>query len=232
MLKNSFKAAMMGGKVLAMGALTSGALMGTTALAQTGEVVTGTTTVVETPAQNTAVVPGVAVAPGSPVGAVSDPGYPLLEQLDNDQAIAQSLISQGFSDVHILREGAILTVNAQRNGQPTELVYSVANGSLVSVDSVELRDAPDQTGDGQSAAIGADGDTGDGSDEGAGEGDDAGDGDASDSDGSDSDTGSDGSDSDGGSDGSSDGGSDGGSDSDGSGGDSGGDSDGGGDSNG
>ncbi len=206
MLKNSFKAAMVGGRVLTIGALTSGAMMGTTALAQTAQVETGTTTIVETPAQNTAVVPGIAAAPGTPVGAVADPGYPLLEQLDNDQAIAQSLISQGFSDVHILREGPILTVNAQRGGQPTELVYSVANGSLVSVDGVKLRDAPDATGDGQTSDVGADAgsDNGgaagsDGSD-GAGDGSEGGDSDGSDgsSDGSD---GSDGGDGSGGSDG-------------------------------
>lgn len=151
MLTNSFKAALIGGKVL-----TIGALMGTSALAQNAEVVTGSTTVVETPAANTAVLPGAAVQPGTPVGAVTDPGYPLLEQLDNDEAIATSLIGQGFSDIRILRDGAILTVNAQRNGQPTELVYSVANGSLISVDGVEMRDAPDATGDGQSEAMGTD----------------------------------------------------------------------------
>lgn len=235
MLKQSFKAALIGGKVLTIGAVTSGALMGTSALAQTADVVTGGTTVVETPAQNTAVVPNVAAAPGAPVGAVSDPGYPLLEQLDNDEAIAQSLISQGFSDIHILREGAILTVNAQRNGQPTELVYSVANGSLVSVDGVELRGAPDATSNGQSAGISAGDDVGsdegDGSDAGGDDGSDAGDGDGSDAGG-----GTDGGASDGGaSDGSGSDGSDGGSDgaggsdgSDGSGGSEGSGSDGGG----
>lgn len=177
MLKHSFKAALIGGKVL-----TIGVLMGTAAHAQAPEVTTGTTTVVETPADNTAVVPGVAAEPGTPVGAVSDPGYPLLEQLDNDEAIAQTLISQGFSDLHILREGPILTVNAQRNGQPTQLVYSVANGSLISVDGVELRDPPDPTSDGQDSD-GQDGDAGSGSGSGSDGGSDGSDGGNGDSDG-------------------------------------------------
>lgn len=134
MLKKSLSTALIGGKVLALGAL-----MGTTAIAQTAIVVDENDTVVETPAGNTAVVPGTAAAPGAPVGAVVDGEYRLIEQIDNDQAVAETLIAQGFSDVHILREGALMTVTAQRNGVPTELVYSIANGSLVSVDGVELR---------------------------------------------------------------------------------------------
>lgn len=222
MLKRSFTTVLMGSQALGLGVL-----LGSSALAQSGEVVEGNTTVVETPLDNTAVVPGMAAEPGTPVGAVSRPDYPLLEQLDNDEAIAQSLISQGFTDIHILREGAIMTVHAERDGQPTELVYSIANGSLISVDGVELRAEPDTTSNGETAAAasddasdGNDG-TNDGSDEdsgsdpGADDGSDDGDSNDGSDDGSDSSDGADGSDG-------GDGGSDGGSDGDGSdGGDSG-----------
>jgi hypothetical protein len=215
MLKRSITTALICGKVLALGAL-----MGSTALAQSGEVTEGDTTVVETPSGNTTIVPGVAAEPGSPVGAVLEPDYKLPEQLDNDQEIARTLIAQGFTDVHILREGPILTVNAQRDGQPIELVYSIANGSLISVDGVELRPAADETGNGHSTADATGDETapGEGGDDGSGgetdEGTEGGNGD-----GNGEDSGTDGTDggsdgSDGGSDGSDggDGGSDGGSD--------------------
>ena len=222
MLKRSFTTVLMGSQALGLGVL-----LGSSALAQSGEVVEGNTTVVETPLDNTTVVPGMAAEPGTPVGAVSRPDYPLLEQLDNDEAVAQSLISQGFTDIHILREGAIMTVHAERDGQPTELVYSIANGSLISVDGVELRAEPDTTSNGETAAAtsddapdGNDGsndgsDEDSGSDPGADDGSDDGDSNDGSDDGSDSSDGADGSDG-------GDGGSDGGSDGDGSdGGDSG-----------
>ncbi|MEF9602180.1 VOC family protein [Paracoccus sp. PXZ] len=166
MLKRSIATVLIGGKVLALGAM-----MSSTALAQSGEVIEGNTTVVETPSGSTVIVPGVAAEPSTPLGAVTEPGYPLLEQLDNDEEIARTLISQGFTDVHILREGPILTVNAQRGGQPIELVYSIANGSLISVDGVELRPAPDETGNGDSTtAATEDGtDPGDGADDNGGD---------------------------------------------------------------
>ncbi|SIQ61377.1 hypothetical protein SAMN05421641_110102 [Paracoccus thiocyanatus] len=231
MLKRSLTTALIGGKVLAVGAL-----MGSTVLAQNAEVIEGDATVVQTPSGNTAIVPGVAAEPGTAVGAVTEPDYPLLEQLDNDEAIARTLVAQGFTDIHILREGPMLTVNAQRGGQPIELVYSVANGSLVSVDGVKLRPEPDQSSNGRSSEPGtgtdvgdgdgdgdgdADGDTGDGTD-GDGAGGDGSDGDGSDGDGA----GGDGSDGDGAGGGGAGGGGDAGSDGD-SGGDSGGGSDGG-----
>lgn len=57
--------------------------------------------------------------------------------------IAEALSAQGFSDISMQREGPILTIKAQRAGQPTELVYSTANGRLVSVDGVQTRRAPE-----------------------------------------------------------------------------------------
>ena len=100
------------------------ALAGTTALAQTS---------------GTVIVPAPALQAEPSVGAVTESDIPILEQIDNDQAIAETLIAQGFTDVHILRQGALMTVTAQRAGVPIELVYSVANGSLVSIDGQNLR---------------------------------------------------------------------------------------------
>ncbi len=108
-------------------------------------------TVVETPGGNTAVIVDPALQPQPPVGAVAVPAFPLPEQIQNDQVVIETLLSQGFTDIHILREGALMTVNAQRNGQPTELVYSIANGSLVSVDGVEMRAGPDTSSGGDVA---------------------------------------------------------------------------------
>ncbi|MDQ1898988.1 hypothetical protein RAH32_00810 [Paracoccus sp. WLY502] len=114
----------------------SGLFLATASLAQT---------VVETPGGNTAVVVDPALQPQPPVGAVAVPAFPLPEQINNDQVVIETLLSQGFTNIHILREGAIMTITAQRNGQPTELVYSIANGTLISVDGVELREQPDAT---------------------------------------------------------------------------------------
>lgn len=122
MIKTSLKSLMMGGKIAALAAL-----MGGTALAQTTE---------------TVVVPAPALEAGTPVGVVAA-GIPVIEQLDNDQSVAETLIAQGFTDVVIRREGALMTVTANRAGEPIELVYSVANGTLVSINGEELRDPPE-----------------------------------------------------------------------------------------
>lgn len=127
MLTDKIKFALLGGKVAALSVL-----LGTAALAQDK-------TVVETPEGNTVAIPEAAQTTESPVGAIRESDYPILEQWENDEAVAVTLVEQGYTDVHILRQGALMTVTAQRDGQPTELVYSVANGSLVSVDGVELR---------------------------------------------------------------------------------------------
>lgn len=194
-------------------------LMGGTALAQ------GTDTVI---------VPAPAVEPGAPVGVVAPGGVPMIAQLDNDQAVAETLISQGFSNIHILREGALMTVTASRDGQPIELVYSVANGTLVSINGEELRDPPepssagdlpaddpagDATDDDATDDDGApdDGTPDDGTDDGGTDDDGAGDdGSAGDGDAGDGDAGNDGGDDGAGDDGGDDGGAgDGGADSDG-----------------
>lgn len=165
----------------------------------------GAQAVVDPPGAPAAVVPP-AVMNENPAPA----DYPLIDRTANDQAIAESLLAQGFSNVHILREFSTLTVNAQRDGQPIQLKYSLTRGLLLEVNGVAVPQAPEETGSSDNgaaagAAAGDDagaGDTG-GDDAGADDGaDDGADGsDAGDSDGSDSDGGeggeSDGSDSDG-----------------------------------
>lgn len=137
MLTDTFKIALMGGKAAALGTI-----LATTALAQT---------VVETPLGNTAVITDPALEPTEPVGAVVQQAFPLPEQFENDVAVSETLLAQGFTDIRIERKGPIMTVTAQRNGAPTELVYSTANGTLVSVDGIEMRDAPDTTSNGVTA---------------------------------------------------------------------------------
>lgn len=216
MLKTPFKALLVGSQI----AVTS--LMATTAIAQT--------TQIETPQGSTVIVPDNALEDEPSGGFVTEGDYPRLESIENYEAIAETLSDQGYSDIFIQREGPILTVTAQRAGVPTELVYSTANGRLVSVDGVETRVDPEGSSAGDDAGqaeagasdAGDDSDTPDtpGGDDGASEdsagdngadgGSDAGDGGAdtgSDgSDGGEADGGSDGSDSDSGSDGGSEGG--------------------------
>lgn len=132
MLNTKLTFLMTGGRIAALTAL-----MGGTALAQ------GTETVI---------VPAPALEADGPASFVVDSGVPMVVQLDNEQAIAETLVGQGFTDVHILREGALMTVTATRAGEPIELVYSVANGSLVSVNGDELRPDPEASSAGGQAA--------------------------------------------------------------------------------
>ncbi|MDP5305738.1 hypothetical protein [Paracoccus spongiarum] len=112
-----------GGRIAAVAAL-----LGGTALAQTTE---------------TVIVPAPALEADGPASFVAETGVPMAVQLDNEQEIAETLIAQGFTDVYIKREGALMTITANRAGEPIELVYSVANGSLVSVNGEELRPDPE-----------------------------------------------------------------------------------------
>ncbi|MBM3606287.1 MAG: hypothetical protein FJX25_16650 [Alphaproteobacteria bacterium] len=100
-------------------------------------------TLVETPQGNAVVVPDAALETSPSAGFVAETDYPRLESIENNETIAETLIAQGYSDVVIRREGPILTVTAQRAGVPIELVYSTANGRLISVDGVETRAAPE-----------------------------------------------------------------------------------------
>lgn len=197
----SFKALLLGTKIAA-----TASLLATTAIAQT-------TTI--TPPQGMAViVPDAALEEEASGGFINEADYPRFESLENYEAIGDTLVAQGFSDVTILREGPILTVTAQRGGVPIELVYSTANSRLVSVDGIETRPEVEMssggdiagaaTGDGTATGT-DDGTDGDGSTDGSDGGADGSDADAGgDTDGADAGDGESGSDSD------SDGGSEGG----------------------
>ncbi|MDO5647065.1 hypothetical protein [Paracoccus sp. (in: a-proteobacteria)] len=110
------------------------ALMAGPALAQTAVVVT--------PDAPVAIVTEDARATGTPAGFVDY--VPMLEQFDNNVVIAETLVAQGFTNIAIHREGTIMTVTATRDGQPVELVYSTANGRLISVNGERL---PEDHGD-------------------------------------------------------------------------------------
>lgn len=126
MLTSSFKTLLIGGKIAA-----TATLLATTAIAQT--------TTIDTPQGNTVIVPDQSLDAQPSAGFVVETDYPRLDSMDNNELIAETLIAQGYTDVFISREGPILTVTAQRNAVPIELVYSTANGRLISVDGVETR---------------------------------------------------------------------------------------------
>lgn len=164
MLTRSLKLAMIGGKAAALAAL-----MATTAGAQQ---------TVPTPEGNVVVIPDAAIQPENS-GSIPEIGYATLTSFDNDQVVAETLIGQGFTNVVINRTGPLMTVTAQRDGVPTELVYSLANGRLMSVDGVAFQHPADaaaaaEPGAGSSGAA-ATGTTGDDDDD---DGDDTGGADA------------------------------------------------------
>ncbi|RJE84826.1 hypothetical protein [Paracoccus onubensis] len=112
-------------------------------------VLLGSTTLAQGSTDNEAIVPEAAKTSEPNAGAVRDSEFPIPEQLDNNDAVIDTLISQGFTDIHILRKAAIMTVTAMRDGQPVELVYNVSNGTLVSVDGQELNPTTvDESGSG------------------------------------------------------------------------------------
>lgn len=125
MLNKTLKFVLIGGKAAALSVL-----LGTTAMAQDA-------TVVHTPGQD-AVIPDAAKESGAPMGTVVDDGFPRLEQMENDQAIAETLIAQGFTDIQIMRDGSLMTVNAIRDGQPIELVYNLVEGRLIYVNGERI----------------------------------------------------------------------------------------------
>lgn len=105
------------------------ALMGTAAFAQVS---------VETPEGTTATIPEAALEGQAPVATTDETGYELLAQSANDEVIISSLEGQGFSNIVIEREGTTLTVTAERDGTPLELIYSTATGRLISIDGVPV----------------------------------------------------------------------------------------------
>ncbi|MDO5705594.1 MAG: hypothetical protein Q4G49_11065 [Paracoccus sp. (in: a-proteobacteria)] len=129
------------GKAAALSALLSGA-----ALAQTP-------TVVDTPGAPAVVIPDAATTETPPQHI-----YPQIDRSANDETIAETLIAQGFTNVHILRDAAMLTVTAQRDGQPIELVYHLVRGQLLSVNGqpVPTETPVDATAGGQGSQAAAD----------------------------------------------------------------------------
>lgn len=127
MLNSSIKTLMLGGKAAVIAALMAG-----TAMAQT--------TIISTPTGNDVLATEDAMDAEASKGIVWADDYPVLEEVENNDAIIDMMIGQGFTDLKITRKGPMLTVTGQRDGVPTELVYSTANGRLVSVDGVETQD--------------------------------------------------------------------------------------------
>lgn len=127
MFNSSIKTLMLGGKAAAIAALMAG-----TAMAET--------TIISTPTGNDVLATESAMDAEPSKGIVWADDYPVLEEVENNDAIIDMMIGQGFTDLKITRKGPMLTVTGQRDGIPTELVYSTANGRLVSVDGVETQD--------------------------------------------------------------------------------------------
>lgn len=124
MLTGTMKSTLIAGKAAAVAML-----LGSAAYAQVS---------VDTPEGTTVTIPQSAIEGQAPVATTSDTGYELLAQAANDEVIINSLESQGFSSVVIARDGTVLTVLAERDGEPIELVYSTATGRLISVDGVPV----------------------------------------------------------------------------------------------
>lgn len=180
MFNRPLKLTLVAGKAAALSALIAGA-----AMAQAP-------TVVDTPDAPVAVIPQAAVTETPPQHI-----YPQIDRTANDATIAESLVAQGFSDIHILRDAAKLTVTAQREGQPIELVYHLVRGQLLTVNGqpVPTETPVDTTAGGQDDQPAATDDTApdtgtdDAADDGATESDTDSDADGADSESSDSDGG-------------------------------------------
>jgi len=127
MLTFPIKTLMRGGKAAVLSTVLAGV-----ALAQAD--------VVSTPQGNDVLVPDRAVDAEHSKGLEWANGLPVLEEVENNDAIIQTMIAQGFTDLKITRKGPTLTITGQREGVPTELVYSTDNGQLKSVDGVETVD--------------------------------------------------------------------------------------------
>ncbi|MFN3275801.1 MAG: hypothetical protein ACK41U_14155 [Paracoccus sp. (in: a-proteobacteria)] len=124
MLTGTMKSTLIAGKAAALAML-----LGTAAYAQVS---------VETPDGTNVTVPQAAIEGQAPVATTPDTGYEVLAQTANDEVIVSSLESQGYTSVMIARDGTVLTVLAERDGQPIELIYSTATGRLISVDGVPV----------------------------------------------------------------------------------------------
>lgn len=80
-------------------------------------------------------VAATSAVPGSPAAiAVAGAPVPTIEQMANNEAVAGVLLAQGFGDVEIERDGVLMTVTAQHDGTPVELVYNTSTGRLIEQD--------------------------------------------------------------------------------------------------
>ena len=94
-------------------------------------------------AQGTAATP----VPGSPAAVVvAGAPVPTVEQMANNEAVAELLLAQGFRDVEIDRDGVLMTVTAERDGVPVELVYNTSTGRLIEQDGHTIL-SPDEMED-------------------------------------------------------------------------------------
>lgn len=124
--------------------LTAG--LGSYALAQTSsEIVTG--------GGQTVVVPEAATESKgpSPVAAQVVSEYPAFNQTMNNENIASTLVAQGFENIHILREGSLMTITGTRGNDDVNLVYNLVEGRLIKVNGErvlnEEEQSPDNSGD-------------------------------------------------------------------------------------
>ena len=116
------------------------AAMSTSALAQEA-------TKVETPTGETAVLPADAVETDgvSPIATAAESEWPIFNQDMNDQNIADTLLAQGFEDIHIVRDGSLMTVTATREGDDIKLVYNLVEGRLIEVNGERILTEEERT---------------------------------------------------------------------------------------
>lgn len=137
------------------GMLTAAVLMAgvsSQALAQSNtEIVTG--------GGQTVVVPDAATESKgvSPVATEVVSQYPAFNQTMNNGSIAQTLVAQGFEDIHILREGSLMTITATRGNDDINLVYNLVEGRLIKVNGERILSederTPDNSGDATTAPV-------------------------------------------------------------------------------
>lgn len=82
-----------------------------------------------------ATLPGLAsaqtAAPAAPATTSETPAY---VNLINDDSITSRLEEAGYENVKITRQGSNLTIDATKEGAPTNLVYDLNTGTLTAVD--------------------------------------------------------------------------------------------------
>jgi len=118
--------------------LTAG--IGSYALAQTSsEIVTG--------GGQTVVVPEAATESKgvSPIGTQVVSEYPAFNQTMNNETIASTLVAQGFENIHILREGSLMTITGTRGNDDINLVYNLVEGRLIKVNGERILSAEEQS---------------------------------------------------------------------------------------